>query len=551
MKKLLSLCLTIAIIATMAPVAFAATTFSDLNSSHWAYNAVVRLVEEGTIGGYPDGTFRPDATVSRGEFVKMIGKTSTVTSDVYTDVNADDWYYEYVMASGLKPVSSGVFAPNTPILRGDVAELLWSRNGSSVSERAPYMIEKQYENADAAAWVYNKGIMVGDDYIDLRLDESLTRAEAAVLIIRARENTNNITTDFISKIDDKVYETVYNAAGLNNIKPYEKDATFTNGEIANIALRFATDNHIVLFNNFSIPKIDFEHEYAECLAVYGKYCIGEDKISLEYLNKPATVSDAITAVMFGLIRISTKVLDYGDTNNYYSDVTPANETVNKLLTMANKYNVLLYADGTVKGSEPVTAKQLACIVMQADEICGLNRCNIYGVGKSLSSHQIRKNIATYPECADDYTVILEDVPNDVYAAPYIVYDDSNEMFGVPKYFTNNAKDFDAIYSTMIDQIATALNNDAYNVSIEFIPSMIANNGDGYTYRVKIYVKSIPSGAKFSDLLPITENVKDFALKRGMTIWADMETGAKLSGVYFTPEFAGFNQVIKTIMPVDE
>ena len=183
MKKLLSLLLIVAMLLTMVPVAFAQGTFKDINSAHWAYSAVSRLVAEGTINGFPDGTFRPNATVSRAEFVKMIGKTSTVTKDVYNDVKAEDWFYEYVMASGLKPTSYGVFEPNKAIKRGDVAELLWSRNGSSTSEKAPYMIKKQHENSNVSSWVYNKGIMVGDDYVDLRLDDSLTRAEAAVLII--------------------------------------------------------------------------------------------------------------------------------------------------------------------------------------------------------------------------------------------------------------------------------------------------------------------------------------------------------------------------------
>ena len=66
---------------------FAAAEFPDLASGHWAYSAVRRLVDEGTIGGLPDGTFAPDSSVSRAEFVKMIGKTDKVTTDRYTDVN--------------------------------------------------------------------------------------------------------------------------------------------------------------------------------------------------------------------------------------------------------------------------------------------------------------------------------------------------------------------------------------------------------------------------------------------------------------------------------
>lgn len=548
MKRVLSLLLVVTILVAAAPVAFAAANFKDINSSHWAYNAVSRLVDEGTINGFPDGTFRPDATVSRAEFVKMIGKTSTVTKDVYSDVKSGDWFYEYVMASGLKPVSNGVFAPNTPIKRGDVAELLWSRNGSSLTERAPYMIQKQHENPAVSSWVYNKSIMVGDDYVDLRLGDSLTRAEAAVLIIRARENVNNQAKDVISNFNDETYKAIYDGLGFNDIKPYSPDSKFTHGELAVMALRLATDNYQVLYNNFSIPKTDYEHKYAEPMAVYSKYCIGEDKNTLGYLNSEATLSDAITAVSFALKRISTTVLEYGEKGVYYKDCKAVSDTADMLLTMAYKYNILPYADGTLKGDKAVTARELACVLLMADEICGFNRSNVYGVGKSYASHSVRKNIASYPKCAEDYSVILADIPNEVYSAPYIIYEDSSETFGVPKYATNNAKDFELIYTAMIEEMAKTLSEEINNISIEYIPSMVVNNGDGYTFRVKIFIKSKQDEAMLSDLFTLAEDVEDFELKKHMTIWADLETGCKLSGIQFTPQYAGINQVIKTVLP---
>ena len=184
----------------------------------------------------------------------------------------------------------------------------------------------------------------------------------------------------------------------------------------------------------------------------------------------------------------------------------------------------------------------------ADEICGFNRSNVYGVGKSYASHSVRKNIASYPKCAEDYSVILADIPNEVYSAPYIIYEDSSETFGVPKYATNNAKDFELIYTAMIEEMAKTLSEEINNISIEYIPSMVVNNGDGYTFRVKIFIKSKQDEAMLSDLFTLAEDVEDFELKKHMTIWADLETGCKLSGIQFTPQYAGINQVIKTVLP---
>ena len=43
-----------------------------MQESHWAYGAVKALKEKGVISGYADGSFAPDRTVTREEFVKMI-----------------------------------------------------------------------------------------------------------------------------------------------------------------------------------------------------------------------------------------------------------------------------------------------------------------------------------------------------------------------------------------------------------------------------------------------------------------------------------------------
>ena len=95
-KRVLALILAVSL---MLPCVIAyGADFSDLPSGHWAYGSVVKLVSEGTINGFTDGTFRPDATVSRAEFVKMIGKGPETSSVVYADVKPGEWYYDYVMS---------------------------------------------------------------------------------------------------------------------------------------------------------------------------------------------------------------------------------------------------------------------------------------------------------------------------------------------------------------------------------------------------------------------------------------------------------------------
>ena len=72
------------------------TTFSDVPASFWGYSAIERAAGVGLAGGFPDGTFRPNAAVSRAQFVQMLwnlaGKPKASAAAVFTDVPADAWY---------------------------------------------------------------------------------------------------------------------------------------------------------------------------------------------------------------------------------------------------------------------------------------------------------------------------------------------------------------------------------------------------------------------------------------------------------------------------
>ncbi len=47
--------------------------FPDI-AGHWAEQTIIRLVEKGVIKGYPDGTIRPDDTITRGEFAALLAR---------------------------------------------------------------------------------------------------------------------------------------------------------------------------------------------------------------------------------------------------------------------------------------------------------------------------------------------------------------------------------------------------------------------------------------------------------------------------------------------
>lgn len=79
--------------------------FSDVSAGHWAYEAIAIAAKMGWIEGYPDGTFRPDATITRAEMMTLVNRAlERVPSDedhllskrvmlTFPDCKSGDWFY--------------------------------------------------------------------------------------------------------------------------------------------------------------------------------------------------------------------------------------------------------------------------------------------------------------------------------------------------------------------------------------------------------------------------------------------------------------------------
>ncbi len=105
------------------------TAFNDVSVSHWAYSAITSLSSQGIVSGYPDGTFKPEAPVTRAEFAAMLAKalglSGAGTSGNFTDVAVSSWCYDAVndaVAAGLvSGTGDHLFAPNALITREQMA----------------------------------------------------------------------------------------------------------------------------------------------------------------------------------------------------------------------------------------------------------------------------------------------------------------------------------------------------------------------------------------------------------------------------------------------
>ena len=106
--------------------------YTDVPAGKWYNNAISTLSNMGVIGGYADGTFKPDAPSSRAEFAKSAVSFSNVADLSYrgyfADVKESDWFSGFVAAAKdaglIEGYNDGTFKPEKAITRAEVCTIV-------------------------------------------------------------------------------------------------------------------------------------------------------------------------------------------------------------------------------------------------------------------------------------------------------------------------------------------------------------------------------------------------------------------------------------------
>lgn len=184
--------------------AFAATDVTDVNG-HWAEQAIHDWMERGYIGGYEDNTFRPDQTITRAEFVKLVNKTidaDQTATIAFSDVSDSDWFAgEVALALGEGYVSGfedGTFRPGQPVTRAQAAAFLakalkLTGDTDAVADMTDSAAIPDWA-AGAIGAVVAKGYMGGYEDGTFGPNRPLTRAEAVSMLNRVMNDDGNEDT---------------------------------------------------------------------------------------------------------------------------------------------------------------------------------------------------------------------------------------------------------------------------------------------------------------------------------------------------------------------
>ncbi|AEG16888.1 peptidase S8 and S53 subtilisin kexin sedolisin [Desulfofundulus kuznetsovii DSM 6115] len=169
-------------------------TFNDAGA-HWAQKDIELMAARGIIGGYEDGTFRPEKPVSRAELaallVKLLGLSEVrPESPTFTDVEPSAWYYGTVEAAarvGLLAGDGRNFRPDATLTRQEMAAVVVRLSGLSGSAPAAnFADEKEIAPwaRQAVATAYARGLMRGVDDRLFAPGSMVTRAQCATLLAR-------------------------------------------------------------------------------------------------------------------------------------------------------------------------------------------------------------------------------------------------------------------------------------------------------------------------------------------------------------------------------
>ena len=248
LKKVLALVLTLALALSVA--AGAAFTDQKQIKNTEAVDACVAL---NIIGGYPDGSYKPEGNITRAEFCKMLcvalngGKepnlgtsTTPIFNDVRTSANSS-WAEKYIEACYVQGIVSGIgggkFNPNGSVTGTEAAKMLLVALG----------YKSENEGFTGASWAVNVNVKATakglyEDLETMDATKALTRDNAAQMVWNALqayevEYKTTLTTDKNGQLTSQI--TVQDkVVGSNNDKITllrdKYDAWISVGTLANV-----------------------------------------------------------------------------------------------------------------------------------------------------------------------------------------------------------------------------------------------------------------------------------------------------------------------------
>lgn len=258
MKKFISGMMAVCLLALNAIPAMAAS-IADVSQNYWAAKEIVSVVND-DIMTLSANRFNPEGNMTRVEFVNALLKVlsndnlNVSISNKFSDVTKANPNYDNILRSqqlGLVyGYPDGTFQPNRTVLRSEAQSVISHITKDMVADKA---ILNQFKDASAIpAWatnVYAKTINYGiyvnyPDSRELRPNDNLSRAEAAVLLAKLRAKLDLVKSQYIGATTVEHLD-VTKKAPTNEVRVNNVQSVIAEGNVLVVSFedKFKSEEH--------------------------------------------------------------------------------------------------------------------------------------------------------------------------------------------------------------------------------------------------------------------------------------------------------------------
>ncbi len=198
------------VVSAMSSYAIAPIEFEDIDYSQnpWYAEGVTYVAEMGIMAGTGNGMFKPEGQITKAMFAQMLyalagtSETNLVEDGVMLDVPAGEWYTDackWALFYNIADINGlGNFEPNEVLRRDEFVAMLFayaSYKGYNVEGRADVSGYTDFETVsypyqEQMKWAIYEGMISGTSATTLSPELSVTRAQAAVIMMNFTKKFN-------------------------------------------------------------------------------------------------------------------------------------------------------------------------------------------------------------------------------------------------------------------------------------------------------------------------------------------------------------------------
>ncbi len=193
-NRLISLFVAASIIFAAASPAYAADGkgYYDVPAESWFAEAVTYCNENGFMNGTAEGTFSPDATMTRAMLAvvlyRMAGSPETGTGTGFTDVPTGKWYTIPIAWASQNGIvggyGNGRFGTDDPVSGQDLITILWRYAGSPKPESTDTSLDTAIYASQPISWAKENSIIGVSGGVSFEPKANITRAQIADILMR-------------------------------------------------------------------------------------------------------------------------------------------------------------------------------------------------------------------------------------------------------------------------------------------------------------------------------------------------------------------------------